>query len=177
MPSAAYSLASVRARPVTAARIEFESSRPSTGCLTADEVMVIRRPHLFFCMRGRVSLAKKTVLIRSWSTAERQSSGFVFLNELDGGPPELVTQISMRPKRASTAVTKVATADKSVASSAGRRVLMTAVDKPLLVPTASQHPVSHFPAKCGPANVPKPTWVCDCLYMLPCLGSPARRWC
>src|SRR5207245_4801139 len=102
MPSAAYSLASVRASPVTAARTELESKRPSTGCLTADEVMVIRRPHLFFCMRGKVSLAKKMVLIRSWSTAERQSSGLVFLKELDGGPPELVTQMSMRPKRAST---------------------------------------------------------------------------
>src|SRR5437879_13337628 len=122
MPSAAYSLASVRARPVTAERIEFESSRPSTGCLTADEVMVIRRPHLFFCMRGRVSLAKKTVLIRSWSTAERQSSGFVFLNELDGGPQELVTQISMRSKRDLTAVTKAATDVKSVTSWSLRRI-------------------------------------------------------
>src|SRR5690242_21958500 len=102
MPSAAYSLASVRASPVTAARTELESRRPSTGCFTADEVMVIRRPHLFFCMRGKVSLAKKTVLIRSCSTAERQSSGLVFLKELDGGPPELVTQISRRPNRAST---------------------------------------------------------------------------
>src|SRR6266566_1723409 len=75
MPSAAYSLASVRARPVTAARTELESKRPSTGCFTADEVMVIKRPHLFFRMCGRVSLAKKTVLISSWSTAEPQSSG------------------------------------------------------------------------------------------------------
>src|SRR5437867_6097238 len=118
MPSAAYSLASVRASPVTAARTELESKRPSTGCLTADEVMVIRRPHLFFCMRGKVSLAKKTALIRSWSTAERQSSGLVFLKELDGGPPELVTQISMRPKRASTTATKAATAVESVTSRA-----------------------------------------------------------
>src|SRR5947199_10421530 len=116
--AAAYSLARVRARPVMAARIEFESSRPSTGCLTADDVIVISRPHLFFCMRGRVSLAKKTVLIRSWSTAERQSSGFVLLKELDGGPPELVTQISMRPKRASTTATKAATAVESVTSRA-----------------------------------------------------------
>src|SRR5713101_7906374 len=110
MPAAAYSLASVRARPVTAARIEFESRSPSTGCLTAEEVIVIRRPHLFFCMRGRVSLAKQTVLIRSWSRAARHASGGVFLNRLDGGPPELVTQISTRPKRASVAATKEATA-------------------------------------------------------------------
>src|SRR6266702_6934753 len=44
MPSAAYSLASMRARPVTAARIEFEASRPSTACFSADDVIVIRRP-------------------------------------------------------------------------------------------------------------------------------------
>src|SRR5437763_12611233 len=118
MPSAAYSLASVRARPVTAARTELERSNPSTGCFTAEEVMVIRRPHLVFCMRGKLSLAKKTVLIKSCSTAERQSSGLVFLKELDGGPPELVTQISRRPKRASTAATKDATAAESVTSRA-----------------------------------------------------------
>src|SRR6202158_6116889 len=114
----AYSLASVRASPVTAARTELESNRPSTGCLTADEVIVIRQPHLFFCMRGRVSLAKKMVLIRSWSTAARQSSGMVFLNTLDGGPPELVTQMSIRPKRVSTAATNAATAAESVTSNA-----------------------------------------------------------
>src|SRR5215470_12112111 len=118
MPSAAYSLASVRAKPVTDARTELESSSPSTGCLTAEDVMVIRRPHLFFCMRGKVSLAKKMVLIRSCSTAERQSSGLVFLKELDGGPPELVTQMSRRPKRASTAATKDVTAAESVTSRA-----------------------------------------------------------
>src|SRR5215470_18923312 len=118
MPSAAYSLASVRASPVTAARTELESSRPSTGCFTAEEVIVIRRPHLFFCMRGKVSLAKKMVLIRSWSTAARQSSGLVLLKELDGGPPELVTQMSMWPKRASTAETNAATAAESDTSKA-----------------------------------------------------------
>src|SRR5260370_8553321 len=44
MPSAADSLVSVRAKPVTAARIEFEASRPSTACFTAADVLVIRRP-------------------------------------------------------------------------------------------------------------------------------------
>src|ERR1700746_169850 len=117
MPSAAYSLASGRARPVTAARTELESKRPSTGCFTADEVMVIKRPHLFFRMCGRVSLAKKTVLISSWSTAEPQSSGLVLSKELDGGPPELVTQMSIRPNWASTAETKDAIATEFRTSS------------------------------------------------------------
>src|SRR5216683_178422 len=113
MPSAAYSLASVRAKPVTAARIEFEPSRPSTARFTADDVIVIRRPHLFFCIRGRVSL-QKMVLIRSWSRAARQASSGAFLKTLDGGSPELVTQISMRPKRSSTVAAKAATAAESV---------------------------------------------------------------
>src|SRR5437588_1510584 len=118
MPTASYSLPTLRASPVTATRSQFESTRPPTGCFTAEEVMVIKRPHLFFCMRGKPSLAKKMVLIKSWSTVERQSSGFVFLKELDGGPPELVTQISRRPKWVSTAPTNEATAGESVTSRA-----------------------------------------------------------
>src|SRR5580704_11114404 len=105
MPCAAYSFASVLARPVTAERLELESSSPSTGCFTAEDVMVMKRPHLFFCMRGKVSLAKKTVLISRRSTADRQSSALASANILDGGPPELVTQMSTRPKRDSTAAT------------------------------------------------------------------------
>src|SRR5260370_14248151 len=54
MPYGAYSFASVRARPVTAARTELESSKPSTGCFTADDVMVMNRPQLFFFIRGSV---------------------------------------------------------------------------------------------------------------------------
>src|SRR5580692_4265483 len=116
MPYAAYSFARVRARPVTAARLELERSRPSTGCFTAEDVMVMERPHLFFCMRGSVSLAKKTALIKRRSTAARQSSGFVSTNILDGGPPELVTQMSMRPKWFSTAATNCETAAGLVTS-------------------------------------------------------------
>src|SRR5260370_41710321 len=86
--------------------------------MNADDVIVIRRPLLFFRMRGRVSFAKQIVLIRSWSKAERQSSGLVFLNTLDGGPPELLTQMSTRPKGASTSATKAATAVESVTSMA-----------------------------------------------------------
>src|SRR5712664_984803 len=93
-------------------------TRPPSTAMTADDVIGIRRPHLFFCMRGRVSFAKEMLLIRSWSKAERQSSGLVFLNILDGGPPELVTQMSTRPEGASTVVPKAATAVESVTSMA-----------------------------------------------------------
>ena len=44
MPSAPYSLARVLARPATPARRQFESIRPSMGCFTDMEVMVMRRP-------------------------------------------------------------------------------------------------------------------------------------
>src|ERR1700730_2772829 len=63
MPYDAYSFASVRAGPVTAERTELESTNPPTGCFTADEVMVMNLPQLFFFLRRSVSRAKKTVLI------------------------------------------------------------------------------------------------------------------
>src|SRR5581483_3056580 len=69
-------------------------------------------------IRGRVSRAKKTALISSRSTAERQSSGCVSAKSLDGGPPELVTQTSILPKRFSTASTNRPTAAASRTSSA-----------------------------------------------------------
>src|SRR5579885_3597398 len=106
MPNRAYSVASVLASPATAERRELESNSPSTGCFTADEVMVMRRPHLFFCIRGSTSLEKCTVLKSNCSAAAFQSPAVVSLKGLDGGPPELVTQISMRPKRSSTLTTK-----------------------------------------------------------------------
>src|SRR5260370_8326361 len=60
------------------------------------------------------------VVSRSWSRAARHASGGVFLNKLDGGSPELVTQMSIRPKCVSTAATKSVTALESVTSSARR---------------------------------------------------------
>src|SRR5215470_2782131 len=116
MPNFAYSPASVFARPLTAERTEFDSNNPSTGCLTVVEVMVMKRPQPFFFMRGRVSRAKYTVLSSKRSTADRQSSGRVSANSLDGGPPELVTQISIFPKRCSVAETNEATSDSRVTS-------------------------------------------------------------
>ncbi len=42
--------------------------RPSKGCLRDDEAIVIRLPHLFLCISGRVP-GNYMVLIRSWSSA------------------------------------------------------------------------------------------------------------
>src|SRR5260370_36484326 len=60
-------------------------------------------------------------LIRSWSKAARQASGGVFLNILDGEPPELVTRIRSRPGRAQIAVTDDVTVPESVTSSVSCR--------------------------------------------------------
>src|SRR5262249_11855473 len=116
MPNLAYSLESVFAKPATADRMEFESSRPSTGCLTVVEVMVMNRPHPFFFIRGSVSRAKYTVLRSKRSTADRQSSGRVSTKSLDGGPPELVTQMSIFPKRLSVEEKNAVSSDSFVTS-------------------------------------------------------------
>src|SRR5579883_1070276 len=107
MPNGAYSVASVLASPATAARRDLASKSPSTGCLTADDVMLIRRPHRLCSTRASTSLEKCTGLKRNCSAAAYRSSADVSRKGLDGGPPELVTQISMRPKRSSTAATKL----------------------------------------------------------------------
>src|SRR5208283_5370329 len=93
----AYSFDSVLTRPRTADRTAFERTRLVTGCSTATEVIVIRRPHCRSFIMGRTWRAKKTVLIKLRSTAERQSSIEVSANGLEGGPPALVTQMSTRP--------------------------------------------------------------------------------
>ena len=53
MPSVATSFASVRANPVTAARMLFDSIRPSTGCFTAIDVTLMMRPHRRSFMPGQ----------------------------------------------------------------------------------------------------------------------------
>src|SRR5579864_8045452 len=91
-----YSLARLFTRPVTADRTEFDKINPSIGCFTATEVMVMNRPHCCFCITGSTSRAKWTVLIRLRFTAEIQSSADVSAKVFAGGPPALVTQISIR---------------------------------------------------------------------------------
>jgi len=51
-PSAVASFASVRAKPITAERIELESISPSIACLAAIEFPWITRPHLRSRMPG-----------------------------------------------------------------------------------------------------------------------------
>jgi len=58
----------------------IRKQKSSTGCLTAEEVIVIRRPHLFSCIARQNFPGKVTVLIRSWSIGGRASlAGWVVL--------------------------------------------------------------------------------------------------
>src|SRR5271165_5114219 len=98
-----YSLERLLIRAFTPERTELERIRPSIGCLTDTEVMAMNRPQRRCCISGRVSLAKYTVLMRLRSDAACQSATVVSANVLEGGPPALATQISMRPNSPATA--------------------------------------------------------------------------
>src|SRR6185369_1666844 len=62
MPSLPNSFAKLFTSPTTAARTALDKTRSDTGCLVVIEVMVMMRPHFFFCMYGITSRAKYTVL-------------------------------------------------------------------------------------------------------------------
>ena len=98
IPNAPTSFANVRAKPVTAARTLFESMRLSTGCFTAIEVMLRIRPHRRSFIPGNTARVRLSTLSRFWRMASRHTSGECVSNSPAGGPPVLVTRISMRPK-------------------------------------------------------------------------------
>jgi hypothetical protein len=52
----------VRANPVTAARMLFESIKPSTGCFTVIEVTLMIRPQRRSFMPGSTSRVSSTAL-------------------------------------------------------------------------------------------------------------------
>ena len=59
-------MASVRAKPVTAARTLFERIRPSTGCFTAIDVMLTMRPHRRSFIPGTTARVRLRTLSRFW---------------------------------------------------------------------------------------------------------------
>jgi hypothetical protein len=62
MPNGATSFASVRAKPVTAARMLFESISPSTGCFTVIDVTLMTRPHRRSFIPGSTRRVSSTAL-------------------------------------------------------------------------------------------------------------------
>src|SRR5437867_848079 len=99
IPYRATSFASVRAKPVTAARRLFDRISPSTGCFTAIDVTLMMRPHCRSFMPGSTSRVSSTALRRVSSTACCHASQSCASNGPDGGPPAFVTRTSTRPKR------------------------------------------------------------------------------
>ena len=101
MPEEATSLASVLANPVTAARTAFDRMRPSIGCFTATEVMLMIRPHPAFFIAGSTARVRFRTLLRFCSTAVLHASTEWLSKGPGGGPPVFVTRISTFPKSSS----------------------------------------------------------------------------
>jgi hypothetical protein len=74
------------------------------------------RPQRFLCICGITSHAKYTLLRKFSSRARCHSSRVAARKPLAGGPPALVTQISMPPNFCATAATKWLTVAASVTS-------------------------------------------------------------
>ncbi len=74
MPFGPSSCDSVFAQPITPGRYMFESSSPSLGSFTADDVMLTTRPRPLFRSSGSASRVRRSVDIRVRSQADRQAS-------------------------------------------------------------------------------------------------------
>src|SRR6185503_2248988 len=105
IPWAATSFASVRAKPVSPARKLFDNIRFSTGCFTAIEVMLRMRPQRRSFMPGRTCRANSIALKRVSRIASSHCSRVICSNVPAGGPPALVTRMSIRPNRSLPAST------------------------------------------------------------------------
>ena len=100
MPCAATSLASVRAKPVTAARTLFERIRLSTGCFTAIEVTFTIRPQPRSFMPGARRARARPRCRAAAAHGLRPTPPVVASNGPGGGPPVFVTSTSIRPSSA-----------------------------------------------------------------------------
>ena len=101
----ASSTASVFARPVTAARSEFDRTSPSIGCFTEIEVMLMMRPPPRACRWGMAPRHSRTTLRSIESIASVHARSSSVMNGPDGGPPVLVTRMS-RPPNLATVVSR-----------------------------------------------------------------------
>ena len=113
MPFGPSSWESVFAQPITPGRYVFESSRPSLGSFTADDVMLTTRPRPLFRSSGSASRVSRRVDISVSSQAARQASSSKSSKPPAGGPPVLLTTMSSLPNRSSVRV------DERLAASAG----------------------------------------------------------
>ncbi len=121
IPSAATSFASVRAKPVNPARRLFDNIRLSTGCFTAIDVMLRMRPQRRCFIPGRTCRASSIALKSVSRIASSHCSRLNCSNVPAGGPPALVTRISMRPNRSLPASTTRLICSMSVTSAGTAR--------------------------------------------------------
>lgn len=117
-PKRVRSVASVFASPVIAAHTELKSSSSSTGCFNADELIVMKppiaflHPQLDFPCKMRCAAPEEV-------NGELPRLGVTSSNDLDGGPPQLVMQMSIRPKRGSTLSYHSGLTARTVSAAAG----------------------------------------------------------
>src|ERR1041385_34217 len=100
-PKGATSVARVRANPITAARMLLESIRLSTGCLAAIEPTLRILPQRRSFIPGSATRQNSTTLPRTSAVAWSHASAVSDSNGPAGGPPLLVSRMSIRPNRAS----------------------------------------------------------------------------
>ncbi len=123
MPWVATSLASVRAKPVTAARTALLRISPSTGCLAAIDVTLTMRPQPRACMPGRTPRTRAMTLCKVVRSAWSHAASSCCWNGPAGGPPALVTRMSTPPcariAASSTAATPAAVATSATTAVTG----------------------------------------------------------
>jgi len=89
---------------------------------------------------------------RSRMTAVRHSSSEISRKVFAGGPPALVTQMSTRPKRFSTASTNCCTRAASVTSSACQKIALPVVSRMLLAVRSTSAAFRAQMATCAPSR-------------------------
>ena len=136
MPFGPSSFDSVLAQPITPGRYVFDRRRPSFGSFTADDVMLTMRPRPLSRSAGRARRVSRSVDISVSSQARCQASSSKSSKLPAGGPPVLLTRMSMCPKRSSVRSTISCRAAGSLESPATASPLAP-LSSPSIVATVS----------------------------------------
>src|SRR5512136_2401024 len=97
MLNRATSLDRLLAKPMTPERIVLDRIRPSIGCLTEMEVILMMRPQRFAFIIGTASRVMRMVDRRLRRKPNSQRLSSISKKGFDGGPPALLTRISSVP--------------------------------------------------------------------------------
>jgi len=94
----ASSVERVLANPMTPERTVLDRIRPSMGCFTEMDVMLMIRPQRFSFITGTTSRVMTMVLRRFRRNPLLHMVSSISRKFIDGGPPALLTRISTVPK-------------------------------------------------------------------------------